>query len=69
MSDFPGSTAAQDALPALSDADLRLLVDAVNQRDYPVVQGVTLVVGAFVMIVNLFVDLSYVLFDPRIRLK
>src|SRR5262249_29914942 len=33
------------ALPGLG----RLLVDAVNQRDYPVVQGVTFVVGAFVM--------------------
>jgi peptide/nickel transport system permease protein len=53
------------ALPGMG----RLLVDAVNQRDYPVVQGVTLVVGAFVMTVNLFVDLSYVLLDPRIRLK
>ncbi|MBI2760439.1 MAG: ABC transporter permease [Chloroflexi bacterium] len=53
------------ALPGLG----RLLVDAVNQRDYPVVQGVTLVVGTFVMAVNLVVDLSYVLFDPRIRLR
>jgi peptide/nickel transport system permease protein len=53
------------ALPGLG----RLLVDAVNQRDYPVVQGVTLVVGTFVMAVNLVVDLSYVLFDPRIRLS
>ncbi|OSI30550.1 ABC transporter permease [Bradyrhizobium canariense] len=45
----------------------RLLVDAISQRDYPVIQGVTLVFSAVYMLVNLVVDLSYPLFDPRIR--
>jgi peptide/nickel transport system permease protein len=45
----------------------RLVADAVLQRDYPVVQGVTLMFSFVYVVVNLLVDLSYVLFDPRIR--
>jgi peptide/nickel transport system permease protein len=45
----------------------RLVADAVLQRDYPVVQGVTLVFSLVYVVVNLLVDLSYALFDPRIR--
>jgi peptide/nickel transport system permease protein len=45
----------------------RLLIEAIGQRDYPIVQGVTLVVGAGVMLINLAVDVSYGLLDPRIR--
>ena len=44
-----------------------LLLDAVNQRDYPVIAGVFLVVGVAVMVINLIVDLSYGLLDPRVR--
>ncbi|MCW5239012.1 ABC transporter permease [Verminephrobacter eiseniae] len=44
-----------------------LLLDAVNQRDYPVVTGVFLVVGLAVMLINLLVDLSYGLIDPKVR--
>ncbi|MBI5257846.1 MAG: ABC transporter permease [Burkholderiales bacterium] len=44
-----------------------LLLDAVNQRDYPVITGVFLVVGVSVMVINLLVDLSYGLLDPRVR--
>lgn len=44
-----------------------LLLEAVNQRDYPVITGVFLVVGAAVMLINLLVDLSYGLFDPKVR--
>ncbi|KJK26015.1 glutathione ABC transporter permease [Burkholderiaceae bacterium 16] len=44
-----------------------LLLDAVNQRDYPVITGVFLVVGVAVMLINLLVDLSYGLFDPKVR--
>jgi peptide/nickel transport system permease protein len=51
------------ALPGLG----RLLIEAVSQKDWPVVQGVTVVVGCWVMLVNLLVDLSYGLFDPRIK--
>jgi peptide/nickel transport system permease protein len=51
------------ALPGLG----RLLLSAIETRDYPVVQGALLVVVATAMIVNLLVDLAYRLIDPRIR--
>jgi peptide/nickel transport system permease protein len=44
-----------------------LLLDAVSQRDYPVISGVFLVVGVVVMLINLLVDLSYGLLDPAVR--
>lgn len=45
----------------------RLLVDAILQRDYPVIQGVMLFLSAIYVVVNIGVDISYALFDPRIR--
>jgi ABC-type dipeptide/oligopeptide/nickel transport system permease component len=45
----------------------RLLVTAVEQRDIPVVQGVLLVFAAAFVVVNLSVDVIYVVVDPRIR--
>jgi peptide/nickel transport system permease protein len=51
------------ALPGLG----RLTVDAIIRRDYPVVQGVILVVSAVYVVINLVVDLLYVFLDPRIR--
>jgi peptide/nickel transport system permease protein len=45
----------------------RLVVDAISQRDYPIIQGVTLLFSGVYVIVNLLVDLSYTLLDPRIR--
>lgn len=45
----------------------RLTIDAILQRDYPVVQGVILMFSALLIAVNLVVDLSYALFDPRVR--
>jgi len=51
------------ALPGLG----RLTVDAVLQRDYSIIQGVTLIFALVYAVVNLVVDLSYTLFDPRIR--
>ncbi|MCC7319631.1 MAG: ABC transporter permease [Rubellimicrobium sp.] len=44
-----------------------LLVNAVETRDYPVIMGATLVVGAAVILVNLLTDLAYAAVDPRIR--
>lgn len=44
-----------------------LLLDAVHQRDYPLITGIFLVVGVAVMLINLLVDLSYGLFDPKVR--
>jgi peptide/nickel transport system permease protein/oligopeptide transport system permease protein len=45
----------------------RLLVEAILARDYPVVQGVVLVVAAMFILVNLVVDIIYAYLDPRIR--
>jgi peptide/nickel transport system permease protein len=45
----------------------RLVISAVLRRDYPVIQGVVLCIAAVSMLVNLAVDLSYLLFDPRVR--
>jgi peptide/nickel transport system permease protein len=46
----------------------RLTVDAVLRRDYPIIQGVTLMFSAAYVLINLAIDVSYTLFDPRIRL-
>ncbi|KAB2920705.1 MAG: ABC transporter permease [Hyphomicrobiaceae bacterium] len=45
----------------------RLTVDAILRRDYPIIQGVILLFSAVYVLVNLLVDLSYKLFDPRIQ--
>ncbi|CAB3951135.1 Glutathione transport system permease protein GsiC [Achromobacter insolitus] len=44
----------------------RLLVDSIFARDYPVIQGCLLFVGVVYVIVNLFIDLCYPIFDPRV---
>ncbi|MBV9323790.1 MAG: ABC transporter permease [Chloroflexi bacterium] len=46
----------------------RLLVTAVSGRDFPVVQGITVMVALVVLMINLLVDLAYAYVDPRIRL-
>jgi peptide/nickel transport system permease protein len=45
----------------------RLTVDAILRRDYPVIQGVILLFSAAYVVVNLLVDISYTLLDPRVR--
>jgi len=52
------------ALPGLG----RMVLDAISQRDYALVQGAVLFVALNFLIVNLLVDLAYVAIDPRIRL-
>lgn len=47
----------------------RLTIDAINQRDYTLIQGVVLVTAAGYVIVNLFVDVVYSLLNPRIRVS
>ena len=44
-----------------------LLLEAVFQRDYPVVTGVFLVVGVGILVINFLVDLSYGFLDPKVR--
>ncbi len=45
----------------------RLTVDAILRRDYPIIQGMILIFSAVYVLVNLAVDLSYSLFDPRVK--
>jgi len=51
------------AIPGLG----RLTVDAILRRDYPIIQGVVLLFSFTYVVVNLLIDLSYTLLDPRIR--
>lgn len=51
------------AIPGLG----RMTVDAILRRDYPIIQGVILMFSFVYVLINLLVDLSYTLFDPRIR--
>ncbi|HWH69890.1 MAG TPA: ABC transporter permease [Candidatus Sulfotelmatobacter sp.] len=51
------------ALPGVG----RVVVDAINQRDYPLVQGTVFLIAALFVVINLVVDLSYGLINPRIR--
>ena len=53
------------ALPGLG----RMVLEAILQRDYALVQGSVLFIALNFMIVNLLVDLAYVALDPRIRLE
>ena len=52
------------ALPGIG----RLVLDAISQRDYALVEGVVLFIAFNFLVVNLLVDLTYVALDPRIRL-
>ena len=45
----------------------RLLLDALTERDYPVVAGINLFFGTAVMAINLLIDLIYAFLDPRVR--
>ena len=56
-------TEAVFAIPGVG----RLIVDAVTRRDYPVIQGVILMVTVVYVLINLAVDLIYGYLDPRIR--
>lgn len=51
------------ALPGIG----RLTVDAIVRRDYPVIQGVVLIISGVYVLLNLVIDLLYVALDPRIR--
>ena len=51
------------AIPGLG----RLTIDAILRRDYPVIQGIVLLFSFLYVLVNLVVDLTYTLVDPRIR--
>jgi peptide/nickel transport system permease protein len=44
-----------------------LIFDGILQRDFEVVQGVTLLLAGLVVLVNIVIDVSYSLLDPRVR--
>ncbi|MGJ7553632.1 ABC transporter permease [Variovorax sp. RB3P1] len=51
------------AIPGLG----QLTVDAVLSRDFPLIQGITLFFSVIYVLINLLIDVSYLVFDPRIR--
>lgn len=51
------------AIPGLG----RLVIGAINERNYPLVQGIILVVTGVFVLVNLLVDLAYAWIDPRVE--
>ena len=44
-----------------------MIFDGIQQRDFAVVQGVTLVLATLVVLVNIAIDVTYSLLDPRVR--
>lgn len=51
------------SLPGLG----RLMLDSVTRKDYPIVQGIVLLYGTFILIANLVIDILYGVLDPRVR--
>ena len=47
----------------------KLLINAIAERDYAVIQGGVVIFSLFVVLINLIMDLVYILVDPRIRVK
>ena len=47
----------------------QLIVRAIFDRDYPIIQGVTLAIGILVLLVNLLTDLTYAILDPRVSFE
>jgi ABC-type dipeptide/oligopeptide/nickel transport system permease component len=46
-----------------------LLINAIAQRDYPVIQAGVVIFAFFVVLINLLIDLAYLVIDPRVRVK
>lgn len=66
LAQIAGSTVIIESIFNLPGID-KFLLDAITQRDYPVVQGINLCLAVLVVGLNLVVDLVYALIDPRIR--
>ena len=47
----------------------KTILDAVNGRDYIMIQGITLLIAIVFVVVNLLVDISYAILDPRVRIS
>jgi peptide/nickel transport system permease protein len=63
-----GSTLVVEKVFALNGIGF-LMITAIFNRDFPVVQGVTLVFAVMVVIVNLLTDMAHAALDPRVRLS
>ena len=47
----------------------KLLIDAISSRDYPLIQGATLIIASFMIVANLITDVVTGIVDPRIRVS
>jgi len=47
----------------------RLMISVIGQRDYPIIQGINLILALVVLLINLGVDLTYAYLDPRVHYK
>ncbi len=61
-----GGTVVTESVFAINGVG-RMMVRAITSRDFPVVQGAVLLVATTFVLINLLVDLTYALLDPRIR--
>ena len=61
-----GGTVVMEQIFVLPGMGL-LMLESINQRDYPVITGLMLFIGVFVLVINLLVDLSYGYLDPKVR--
>jgi peptide/nickel transport system permease protein len=46
-----------------------MLFEAITARDFPIIQGFTVIIATGYVVINLIVDVSYAYFDPRVRLE
>jgi peptide/nickel transport system permease protein len=46
-----------------------LMFDAIQQRDYPIITGLMMIIGSVVLVINILVDLSYGFLDPKVRFR
>jgi peptide/nickel transport system permease protein len=46
-----------------------MLFEAITARDFPIIQGFTVIIAATYVVINLIVDISYGYLDPRVRLE
>jgi peptide/nickel transport system permease protein len=63
-----GGAVLTETIFALSGVG-RILFDAIQARDYAIVQGFTLIIAAMYVIINLIIDITYAFLDPRVRLS
>jgi peptide/nickel transport system permease protein len=66
MGNLLGSAIITETIFALPGVG-RMVVDSIFQRDFPMVQGITLYLAVIFLLINLLVDMTYAYLDPRIR--